>query len=292
MLVLTFIHLGRAGKAADTGAGLSFEALEFKFAGFKHLDDNAAIVLIPLIHDAHALRKMPSLVQRTPELQLRNYSACSSGKRRYNRSMKIFTLCLVSLLTLVGPLPSYAQTQPSADHTAREEAEGKEVWQQLQDKTITCDTLSDEQFGALGEYFMGQMMGDSHAAMNQMMIQMMGEEGEEQMHVVMGKRLSGCSTSATYPMSGTGFMPMMNMMMGGGFNMMNWGSGMPFFSGGLSMLLWWVLIIVGIALLVKWLMGQGKGQAGTTSALDVLKGRYAKGEISKQEFEDKKKDIS
>ncbi|MDP3996888.1 MAG: SHOCT domain-containing protein, partial [bacterium] len=181
------------------------------------------------------------------------------------------------------------------DHTAREEAEGKEIWQQFQDKQLTCDSLSDEQYAALGEYFMGQMMGDSHAAMNQMMIRMMGEEGEEQMHVVMGKRLSGCDTSAAYPVSGVGFMPMMNMMMGGGFNMMNWGSGggwgMPFFGGGLFMLLWWVIIIAVIVLLVKWLIGQSKGQTGTTSALDILKERYAKGEINKQEFEDKKKDI-
>jgi len=196
------------------------------------------------------------------------------------------------------------------DHTAREEAEGREIWQQLQDKQLTCDTLSDEQYAALGEYFMGQMMGDSHAAMNQMMIQMMGEEEEEQMHVVMGKRLSGCDNSASYPFSGAGFIPMMNMMIplrqgfggqvGGGFNMMNWGSttpfgggwGMPFFGGGLFMLLWWVLIIVGIVVLVKWLMGQGKWQAGTKTALDILKERYAKGEINKQEFEDKKKDLA
>ena len=213
--------------------------------------------------------------------------------------MKVHVLLLLGLITFIYPSVVSAQVPEFDDHTAREEAEGKEVWQQLQDKQLTCDTLSDEQYAALGEYFMGQMMGDSHTAMNQMMIRMMGEEGEEQMHVVMGKRLSGCDTSAAYPVSGTGFMPMMNMMMGGGFNMMNWGSttpfggwGMPFFGGGLFMLLWWILIIVGIVLLVKWLVGQSRGQAGSKSALDILKERYAKGEINKQEFEDKKKDIS
>ena len=76
-----------------------------------------------------------------------------------------------------------------------------------------------------------------------------------------------------------------------GMNWGGWGSGMPFFGGGLSMLLWWVLIIVGIALLVKWLMGQGTGQGGANAALGILKERYAKGEISKQDFEEKKKDI-
>ena len=77
----------------------------------------------------------------------------------------------------------------SDDHTAREESEGKIVWEQLQAKKLTCKDLSDDNFGTLGEYFMGQMMGDSHEAMNNMMIQMMGEKSEEQMHIVMGKRL-------------------------------------------------------------------------------------------------------
>src|SRR3989344_7064367 len=72
------------------------------------------------------------------------------------------------------------------DHTAREEAEGKAVWDKLQAKQVGCVDLSDEDFGALGEYFMGQMAGDSHEAMNAMMTQMRGEDGEEAMHIVMG----------------------------------------------------------------------------------------------------------
>src|SRR3989338_10983045 len=111
-------------------------------------------------------------------------------------------------------------------HTAREEAEGKIVWDKLQEKQTTCDDLSDEDFGALGEYFMGQMMGDAHASMNAMMTRVHGEEGEEQIHVVMGKRLSSCDTSATFPVGTIGWMPMMQMMWGGwsspiGFNQSN-----------------------------------------------------------------------
>src|SRR3989338_6089810 len=84
------------------------------------------------------------------------------------------------------------------EHTLREEQEGKELWNTLQTKETACDNLSDEQYGVLGEYFMGQMSGDSHTAMNAMMIQTHGEEGEEQIHIVMGKRLSGCDTSAAF----------------------------------------------------------------------------------------------
>ena len=196
------------------------------------------------------------------------------------------------------------------EHTVREEKEGKELWEKLQAKQVTCADLSDEDFGVLGEYFMGAMMGDSHAAMNAMMIQMHGKEGEEQIHIVMGKRLSGCDTSAVFPMGSGGWMPMMNIFTpygGGGFrsgmmggwsspfefnpinNMMNFGT-FGFF-GGLFMILWWGLIIAGIVALVKWLLNQSRGSASGKSALEILKERYAKDEINKQEFEDKKKDI-
>lgn len=145
------------------------------------------------------------------------------------------------------------------DHTAREEAEGKIVWEKLQAKQVACSDLSEEDFGTLGEYFMGQMMGTSHETMNNMMTQMMGEQGEEQMHVAMGKRLSGCDASAAFPSQGIGFMPMIQMMMGGGNSMMGgWGQNLPWWGGVGSWfisLLWLVWLIVGI-LAAIWLWKQ------------------------------------
>lgn len=194
------------------------------------------------------------------------------------------------------------------DHTVREEAEGKEVWQKLQSREIECASVSDDAFEVLGEYFMGQMVGDSHAAMNQMMTNRMGEEGEKQMHLVMGKRLSGCDTAAAFPAQGAGFMPMMNMMWGGwsspygsnqptktlpmmwGNNAGCWGGGSAF--GSIFTILWWILIIIAIVALVKWSTNQFKGNSSGKTALDILKERYARGEIDKQEFEDKKKELS
>lgn len=66
-----------------------------------------------------------------------------------------------------------------------------------------------------------------------------------------------------------------------------WGWGMGF--GMISMVLFWVLVILGIVVLVRWIGGSARPPA--TTALDVLKERYARGEIDKQEFEEKKRDL-
>jgi putative membrane protein len=65
--------------------------------------------------------------------------------------------------------------------------------------------------------------------------------------------------------------------------------------GWLGMTIFWIAFIVVIVLFVKWLFQQGKteirGPAQQESALEILKKRYVKGEINKEEFEQKKKDI-
>jgi putative membrane protein len=63
--------------------------------------------------------------------------------------------------------------------------------------------------------------------------------------------------------------------------------GMWFFS-----LLFWILIIAGLALIVRWLVERNrKGSSPTESALDVLKKRYARGEIDQDTFEQMKRNI-
>ncbi len=78
---------------------------------------------------------------------------------------------------------------------------------------------------------------------------------------------------------------------------MDFGYGyMPFMGFGfIFMLLFWGVIIWGFVAFVKWVAGANGGAQAKNgegkSAVEILKERYAKGEIDKNEFEDKKKDL-
>lgn len=58
----------------------------------------------------------------------------------------------------------------------------------------------------------------------------------------------------------------------------------------------WLLVLMGLALAVRWLwrVGSGIGTVRTQeeSALEILKKRYARGEIGKEEYEAKKRDLA
>lgn len=76
-------------------------------------------------------------------------------------------------------------------------------------------------------------------------------------------------------------------MMGG------WGGG---WFGGIFMIIFWILILVALVVFIKWVFQSTNrghtGAAGGNRALDILKERYARGEINKTEFEAMKADLS
>jgi len=154
-----------------------------------------------------------------------------------------------------------ANNQIIAETTA-DEAKGKAIWDRLQAKQVECNTLTEDDFDVLGDYFMGQMMGNGHAAMNERMSLMMGDQAEKQMHVAMGKRLSGCDSSAVIPSQYQKylFMPMMSgnynnpdstnrpwrNMMGG------YGSFAFYFAGWVTLILFWTMLVFAILALARY----------------------------------------
>jgi len=84
----------------------------------------------------------------------------------------------------------------------------------------------------------------------------------------------------------------------GGYSMMGpgmmegWGMGWFVI---IFMLIFWVLVIVGLVSLIKWLIqttSREKSEAGGGRVLDILKERYSRGEIDKREYKEMRKDLS
>lgn len=79
-----------------------------------------------------------------------------------------------------------------------------------------------------------------------------------------------------------------------GPGMWTWGFHMGWFST-LLMGLFWIAVMVAILFLIRWLVvstSHRNREAGPKdSALEILRMRYAKGEINKEEFEEKRKDL-
>lgn len=64
--------------------------------------------------------------------------------------------------------------------------------------------------------------------------------------------------------------------------------------GMVSMLLFWVLLIIAAAVVIRYVWGTGVSseRLQEKTALEILKERYARGEIGREEFEQKKRDLS
>src|SRR3989338_9460916 len=154
---------------------------------------------------------------------------------------------------------------------------------QFIDSGISCDKLTDEQLEAMGDYYMEQMHpGDAHELMDQMM----GGEGSDtlkQMHIQMAKRLY-CNEDVGGMMGGG----MMNMIVGSGMM----GNYPTYYRYNNFWNILWLIFLIGIIVLIIWLIYNftKKGKESET-AIDILQKRYAKGDISKKQFEEMKKEL-
>jgi len=59
------------------------------------------------------------------------------------------------------------------------------------------------------------------------------------------------------------------------------------------MWIFWIILIVGLVFLIKWVFQQNQGGEIKIeeNALKILERRYVKGEMDKNEFEQKKQDL-
>ncbi len=165
----------------------------------------------------------------------------------------------------------------------------------LIDSKVDCKSLSDSQLEIIGEYYMEQMHpGESHELMHRMMGLKEGSEDEEQFHINMAKAIycGEANDIMGAGMMGGGMMP---MMMGG-----NMGYGMmgnnPFGYGYGYWSFWniiWSLFWIGLIVLVIWLIYKFiiKREGLHETPIVILKKRFAKGEITKKEFEGMKKEL-
>lgn len=67
-----------------------------------------------------------------------------------------------------------------------------------------------------------------------------------------------------------------------------WGAGWGVM--GLLHVLWWVLLVAGAVVLFRTIVGDRR-QRGSDTALDILRERYARGEIDAAEYDERRKQL-
>lgn len=165
----------------------------------------------------------------------------------------LFLLVLALFFVLVprvhAQMMGSFSNQPSVTPTQEDIQDiqtGKDLYNKFQNKQITCNALKDDDFEKIGEYIMNQRLGniEEHIQMNNTMKQMMGEQGEENVHTNIGRATINCIANAQ---SKGGVSNMMGW--GGNYgyqNMMNSGFGWGF---GILGFFFWIVLFIDLVLL-------------------------------------------
>ncbi len=207
-------------------------------------------------------------------------------------------MAVVALLVVTTPM--HADSDKVDEH-------GKPIEDVLQDirenlglssgEEIDPRKVSDKDLEELGEAVMSIMHPDTEE--HRLMDDMMGGEGSRrlaQMHRMMGYQYLSGKSSEKYGYSGKGLgmrgkgmmdYGMMGSMMGG-----NW---MHFSIGRISL---WVLALIILGLLIYVIVRLQRGTTGATrteageTPLEIVKKRYARGEINREEYDKLRKDLA
>lgn len=233
-----------------------------------------------------------------------------SGRKRSTRTLTLI-VAMAGATLLVGPPASRAESA---------ESRGQALLQAVDSGQRTCTDLTPADFEAIGEFTMGRMLGSpqAHESMDQLATRMMGAGGLERMHQVMGQRFAACGQPA-FP---GGFGQMMSMMPGMGGSIASNGGGSMMGGGGYGpggqepggavgpgsmmgsnyqssaggsdddddpgawMAVAMLVLILGAGGLAYFLVRRRPRTAG---AIDVLSGRFAAGEISAEDYAERRR---
>ena len=170
------------------------------------------------------------------------------------------------------------------------EIEEIEEGRQLVLSRVSCNILTNQQLENVGEYYMELMHPNE---LHEIIDQRMGGEGSESLrlvHINIAKMMY-CGERNAMPIN------MMNLMMNrGGFQgmMSNFGTGYnmmgyyPYYGGW--MMIFWILFLVLVVYLLYKLFNK-EGFSFNSNASEILKRRYAKGEINEKEYQKMKKEL-
>ena len=188
----------------------------------------------------------------------------------------------------------------SADEAAREISAILSGIRQEQGVTsngdINPDKVSDDLLAELGEAVME--VNHPNERQHEWMDEMMGGEGSQSLrsaHIMMGYNYLSGTGWRRGPYGGRGmmndglFMPMM-----GGYDGYGHMTGRGFFGWGwIGMVIVLLLVAGGIAgIIVAITRRNGTTSGGAVSGIDILKQRLAKGDITKEEFDKLKHDVT
>lgn len=225
---------------------------------------------------------------------------------------------LAAIVVITG-LASLVGAPAGAAESA--ESRGQALLQAVDSGQRNCTDLSAADFEAVGELTMGRMLGSprAHEAMDQLATQMMRAGGLERMHQVMGQRFAACGQpdfpggfgqmmSMTPGMGGTiGYSGGRSMMGGGGYGPGDQGPGGGAVGPGSMMgsdyqssagdsdadddpggwmAVAMLVLILGAGALAYFLV---RRRPGTGGALEVLARRFAAGEISAEEYAERRR---